>query len=132
MHPFITHQIVYWFVLPVLFVALAATSAPAGKMNGDAAEDAAVEEVVAAILEVDGDMAYGQFLAGECITCHQETGRAEGIPAIVGIEKDYFVRSIVEYQTNVRENEVMRLHVQNLGDEEVAALAAYFTTLDPQ
>ena len=92
----------------------------------------AIEGAVATILQIEGDTDYGQYLAGECITCHQETGRADGIPAIIGISKDYFVRSVLEYQNNVRDNEVMRLHVKGLGDEEVAALAAYFATLEPQ
>ena len=131
MFDFIANSCFRHVALPTALLAMAVLSGSAGEPRGDAAKTA-VQEATAVILEIEGDTAYGQFLAGECITCHQETGRAEGIPAIVGVEQEYFVRSIVEYQTNVRDNEVMRLHVQNLGKEEVAALAAYFATLDPQ
>ena len=130
MHHLIANQCVRALALSALLVVPTALSAHAGQTSNE--PTTAVRQATAAILEIDGDTAYGQFLAGECITCHQETGRAEGIPAIVGIAQDYFVRSIVEYQTNVRQNEVMRLHVQNLGVEEIAALAAYFATLKAQ
>lgn len=84
------------------------------------------------VLQIEGDPDYGEYLAGECVTCHQQSGRADGIPSIVGLPREYFIRSLFEYKTNVRDNEVMKLRVQNLGNEELAALAAYFSQLDPQ
>lgn len=83
-------------------------------------------------LQIKGDPEYGEYLAGECVTCHQVTGHAEGIPSIVGLPADYFIRSLFEYKTNVRSNEVMKLRVANIGNEEIAALAAYFGALKPQ
>lgn len=85
-----------------------------------------------AILEIAGDAEYGEYLSGDCVTCHQITGQAEGIPSIVGVPKDYFIRSLVEYKTNVRSNEVMKNRVANLTNDEIAALAAYFEGLVPQ
>ena len=32
----------------------------------------------------EGDKALGEYLSSECVTCHQITGRYEGIPPIVG------------------------------------------------
>lgn len=84
------------------------------------------------VLQIDGDPDYGEYLAGECVTCHQATGHADGIPSIVGLPRDYFVTSLFEYLNNVRSNDVMKLRVANLGNEEIAALAAYFSSLDPQ
>jgi len=84
------------------------------------------------VLQLDGDPEYGEYLAGECVTCHQATGHADGIPSIVGLPKDYFVGSLFEYLNNVRSNDVMKLRVANLTNEEIAALAAYFSSLDPQ
>ena len=40
--------------------------------------------VAASAAHADGDKALGQFLSSECVTCHQITGRYEGIPPIVG------------------------------------------------
>ena len=84
------------------------------------------------VLAMQGDRAYGEYLSGECVTCHQVTGHADGIPSIVGVPRDYFVRALFEYKTNVRTNEVMKLRASNLGNEEIAALAEYFSTLTPQ
>ena len=81
---------------------------------------------------MEGDPEYGEYLAGECVTCHQETGHADGIPSIVGVPKDYFIRALFEYKNNIRSNEVMKLRVANLTNEEIAALAAYFNGLEPQ
>lgn len=84
------------------------------------------------VLAQEGDPDYGEYLAGECVTCHQASGHADGIPSIVGLPKEYFVTALFEYKTNVRRNEVMKLRVVNLANEEIAALAAYFSGLEPQ
>lgn len=84
------------------------------------------------VLAMEGDPDYGEYLAGECVTCHQASGHADGIPSIVGLPRAYFVRALFEYKTNVRSNEVMKLRVSNLANEEIAALAAYFSGLEPQ
>ena len=84
------------------------------------------------VLAIKGDRDYGEYLSGECVTCHQVSGRADGIPSIVGVPRDYFVRALFEYKVNIRSNEVMKLRVNNLGNEEIAALAEYFSTLTPQ
>jgi len=83
------------------------------------------------VLAIKGDPEFGEYLAGECVTCHQQSGHADGIPSIVGLPRDYFVRALFEYKTNVRRNEVMKLRVINLTNEEMAALAAYFSGLEP-
>ena len=84
------------------------------------------------VLAMKGDRDYGEYLAGECVTCHQASGHADGIPSIVGVPRDYFVRALFEYKTNIRSNEVMKLRVNTLGNEEIAALAEYFSGLSPQ
>ncbi|MDP3524462.1 MAG: c-type cytochrome [Hoeflea sp.] len=94
--------------------------------------DGLVRSFADIVLQIDGDPEYGEYLAGECVTCHQASGHADGIPSIVGLPKDYFVKSMFEYRTNVRSNEVMKLRVANLANDEIAALAAYFSSLEPQ
>lgn len=84
------------------------------------------------VLAMEGDPEYGEYLAGECVTCHQATGHADGIPSIVGLPREYFVKALFDYKTNVRRNEVMKLRVANLANEEIAALAAFFAGLEPQ
>lgn len=94
--------------------------------------DAPAASFVDIVMGLEGDPDYGEYLAGECVTCHQTSGKAEGIPSIVGLPRDYFIRALVEYRINVRSNEVMKLRVANLADEDIAALAAYFGSLEPQ
>ncbi len=89
-------------------------------------------EMGLAAMQIDGDPDYGQYLSTECVTCHQTSGRADGIPSIVGWPKDAFVRALFEYKTNVRSHQVMAMVTGNLGNEEIAALAAYFGQLSPQ
>jgi cytochrome c len=83
-------------------------------------------------LALAGDPAYGEYLASECVTCHQLSGRADGIPSIVGWPKEAFVQALFAYKTNVRSHEVMRMVTMSLGDEEIASLAAYFGALKPE
>lgn len=85
------------------------------------------------ILKIQGDPAFGEYLAGECVTCHQPSGTDRGIPSIVGWPKDAFVTAMHAYRSKTREHPVMRMIAAPLSDEEIASLAAYFETLnDPQ
>ncbi|MDF1609439.1 c-type cytochrome [Hoeflea sp. YIM 152468] len=117
----------------IIWLASATQQAPAADpVPGDRQTPGPDQEFADIVLKIDGDPEYGEYLSGECVTCHQMTGHADGIPSIVGLPKEYFVRSLFEYKTNVRSNEVMKLRVEHLGNEEIAALAAYFSSLDPQ
>ena len=78
-----------------------------------------------------GDVAYGEYLASQCVTCHRTDVFSETIPAIVGLPVDYFIQALREYRIGARENEVMQAVTTALGDEEIASLAAYFGSLDP-
>ena len=78
------------------------------------------------ILAIEGDPEYGAYLAGECITCHQVDGAAEGIPSITGWPLDDFVIALQAYRHGKREHPVMQMVTGRLSDEEIAALAAHF------
>lgn len=77
------------------------------------------------------DRALGQYLSSECVTCHQLSGRFDGIPPIVGLPEDSFVAIMKEYKNKHRANPVMQTIASNLSAEEIAALAAYFGSLPP-
>lgn len=89
-------------------------------------------EMGAVAMQLSGDPDYGEYLSSECVTCHQVSGRADGIPSIIGWPKKPFIRALFEYKTNIRNHQVMQNMTVNLGNEEIAALAAYFGSLDPQ
>ena len=77
-------------------------------------------------LAIEGDPAYGAYLASECVTCHQASGADEGIPSITGWPERDFVVAMHAYKNRHRPHPVMRMIAGNLSDEEIAALAAYF------
>lgn len=86
----------------------------------------------AAASEVKGDRALGEYLASECVTCHQLSGKTVGaIPAIVGIDAASFVALMYAYRSKERENQVMRAIASKFADDEIAALAVYFASLKP-
>lgn len=77
-----------------------------------------------------GDRAFGEYLSGECVTCHLKSGeRMGGIPAITGWPEDAFIAVMRSYAKKERDNQVMHTIAQKFSDEELAALAAYFHTL---
>ena len=76
-----------------------------------------------------GDKAFGQYLSSECVTCHQLSGRFDGIPPIVGWPEPSFIEIMTQYRTKNRTNPVMQTIAGKLSEEEIAALAAYFGSL---
>ena len=81
--------------------------------------------------QAKGDREFGRYLSSACVTCHQLSGRYDGIPPIVGWPDESFVAIMNEYRTRARPNPVMQTIAGKLSDEEVAALAAYFGSLQP-
>ncbi len=76
-----------------------------------------------------GDKALGQYLSSECVTCHQLSGRYEGIPPIVGWPEPIFIAVMGEYRLKKRPNPIMQTIAARLSEGETAALAAYFGSL---
>ena len=87
--------------------------------------EVAVDPQIAAILEIEGDLPYGEFLSSECTACHRDAGGSD-IPSIRGLAPSVFIAGMVDYRDGTREHQVMNMVARRLGDEELAALAAYF------
>lgn len=75
------------------------------------------------------DLAYGEYLAGECVACHRVNSEA-AIPPINALPAPYFVEALKEYRDGERDHELMRTVARSLGDKEMSALAAYFAQLE--
>ena len=74
-------------------------------------------------------LAYGEYLASQCTTCHQMSGAYEGIPPIVGLEAEVLTEALLAFRSGARDNPVMQTIARGLINEEIVALAAYFESL---
>ena len=88
-------------------------------------------ELPAAVLAIEGDREWGEYLSQTCVTCHQISGEDKGIPSITGWPKEAFMTAMFSYRDRFRENPVMQQVAGSLNNEEIAALAAYFSDLQP-
>ncbi|MEM6277746.1 MAG: hypothetical protein AAF714_12475, partial [Pseudomonadota bacterium] len=113
---------------------------PAATIDDDARldveDDAVLQQASAepdpldALLAMEGDIAYGEYLAAECTACHMATAAASEIPSIVGVGRESVAINLWSYREGARSHEVMQMIARRLGDEEIAALAAYFASLE--
>lgn len=81
---------------------------------------------------IAADIAFGEYLSGECSGCHRKDGQEKGIPAIIGWSADQFVAVMNAYKTKDRPNPVMQTIAGKFSDQELEALAAYYASLKPQ
>jgi cytochrome c553 len=79
-----------------------------------------------------GDRALGEYLSSECVTCHQISGRYQGIPPSVGWPEPSFIQIMHEYRSKKRANPVMQTIAAKFSNDEIAALAAYFGSVKPK
>ena len=87
-------------------------------------------DVSAEVLALNGDPEYGAYLSGECLSCHHASGSDEGIPSITGWPPEDFVIAMHAYKQKFRPHPVMQMMAGRLSDEEIAALAAYFSKIE--
>jgi len=71
-------------------------------------------------------------LAEPCAGCHGADGTSAGpaTPTIAGLTKDYFVISMKDYKADKRPSTVMGRIAKGYSDEEIEAMAAYFSSRD--
>lgn len=82
------------------------------------------------VMAIVGDIEYGEYLSTECTTCHLRSGANDGIPGIINWDEEDFVVAMHTYRQGLRPHQVMQNVASRLGDEEIAALAAYFAALN--
>ena len=83
-----------------------------------------------AILAIQGDPEYGEYLSSECLTCHKSDGDDAGIPSITAWPEEDFVIAMHAYKNKLRPHPVMQMMAGRLSNEEIAALAVYFKDLE--
>lgn len=103
---------------------------PANIPEADPTATGTDHDVDPEILAIVGDPEYGEYLSSECTTCHQADGADSGIPSITQWPEEDFVIAMHAYKDKVRNHPVMQMIAGRLSDEEIAALAAYFGSLE--
>lgn len=89
----------------------------------------ATSSIVSDILNQDVDLAYGEYLASECAGCHNPQADAStSVPAIHGVEARDIIEALLAYRSGERTNTTMQGVAGALGDEEIAALAAFLSS----
>lgn len=99
--------------------------------SGDGAPQTAIASdppVSPEILAIKGDPEFGEYLASNCVTCHQADGSNKGIPSITGWPVDDFVAAMHAFKQKARTNSVMQNVAGALSNDEIAGLAAWFAT----
>jgi cytochrome c len=87
-----------------------------------------VSAVSAEDLLAGADIGYGEYLSGECVTCHSQNGTNSGIPAINGLDAEVFATVMHAYKVGDVEHPVMQMVAGRLDDEQIASLAVYFAS----
>jgi cytochrome c553 len=76
-----------------------------------------------------GDAEAGKAKSATCAACHGENGvsATPSFPNLAGQYSDYLYHSLKDYKSGKRKNAIMAGQVQNLSDQDMADLAAYFS-----
>jgi cytochrome c553 len=80
-----------------------------------------------------GDPAKGGEIASmDCIDCHGEDGKGDSdTPPLAGMDEAYHVEQLKAYKSGERTDEggLMAMTVEELSEQDMADLAAYYATL---
>jgi cytochrome c553 len=79
------------------------------------------------------DIAAGKEKAGVCIGCHGENGisETENLPSLAGQLDQVIQWQLVYFRAGARKNEPMQPIVEQLSNEDIRNLGAYFASLPP-
>src|SRR6201993_764922 len=79
------------------------------------------------------DLAAGKAKAEICAGCHGENGisRTENIPSLAGQQDQFIQWQLVFFRAGSRKNEQMQPIVEQLNNEDIRNLGAYFASLTP-
>jgi len=77
-----------------------------------------------------GDPAKGKALSARCSACHGATGISVSPlwPNLAGQKEQYLIKQIKAFRDGTRKDPSMAPMVAGLSDEDIANLAAYFSS----
>ncbi|MFH0299969.1 c-type cytochrome [Bradyrhizobium sp. 31Argb] len=79
------------------------------------------------------DVAAGKEKAEMCVSCHGENGisQTENIPSLAGQPDQFLQWQLVFFRAGTRKNELMQPIVEQLNNDDIRNLGAYFSSLTP-
>ena len=86
----------------------------------------------AGVVQAGGDVAKGQELSVDCDDCHGEGGKGGDDPPLAGLDEAKHLQMLKDYKSGALtdEDEVMLMYTEELSDQDLADLAAYYATLE--
>ncbi len=78
------------------------------------------------------EIAAGRQRAAVCFACHNANGisRMPGTPSLAGQDRSYLENALRDYRGGQdRKNPIMNAMAQPLSDQDIANIAAYFSSL---
>ena len=88
--------------------------------------------LMAGSAQAGGDVANGKELSEYCSDCHGEDGLGdEDVPAIAGMDAAKHAKELADFKSGAREDEEEDMidSVEDLSEQDMADLAAYYATL---
>jgi cytochrome c553 len=88
--------------------------------------------LAAGYAQAGGDPAKGKELTMDCEDCHGEDGMGDDqFPQLAGLEEAFIVEQLLAFKSGERvdEYEIMPMYAEDLSDQDMADLAAYFSSL---
>jgi cytochrome c553 len=83
------------------------------------------------VADAGGDAAAGKKVMLKCQVCHGKDGLAKlpEAPNIAGQKEAYLVKALTAFKAGERKNEQMAVVVNGLSDEDIANVAAYYSSI---
>ena len=77
-----------------------------------------------------GDAAAGEAISATCAGCHGKDGNSTipTNPSLAGQERTYLAQALKDYRAGKRKNAIMNGFAASLKDDDIANLAAYFSS----
>ena len=81
-----------------------------------------------------GNAAAGKRKAGTCAACHGDGNKTinDTYPKLAGQYPEYLEKALHEYKSGKRKNPIMGGMAKPLSEQDIADLAAYFGSLQPE
>jgi cytochrome c553 len=88
--------------------------------------------IIAGTALAGGDPARGKELSMDCVDCHGENGLGdEEVPGLAGLDEAYQIEQLMAYKSGERtDEEAMIMYAEDLSEQDMADLAAYYAGLE--